>query len=715
MRLDITEYVKGCAECQRHKVNTRPTKAPLQPIYPKLEAAPFETVALDFIVKLPVSQGYDSILTITDQGCTKAAIFIPCNEDITAEETAVLYIKHVFAHFGLPTKIISDRDPRFMSKFIQAACKVTGINHAPSTAYHPRTDGQSERSNQWLEMAIRFITDQKQKNWAPYLPIAQFAHNNWPSDTTRKSPFFLLMGFNPRADWIHATSPIPRVTLRLEQLKEARVQARNAMIKAQQSWVKHRDTPKYKEGDQVWLEGKNLRINQPTAKLAPRRHGPFKIVQVMSAVNYRLELPTQWSIHPVFHIDLLTPYKETIMHGPNFTRPTPELIDGEEEYTVEKILDSRHFGRRRHLQYLVKWEGYPDADNMWVDKDDVFADDKVREFKASNPDSATHIRNTFVAKSSHSPTSTLSHLLHQHARSYMSSDGHDDLAAEYPAGAVADSPIPLSQEFPINTPVRIPQPIPIVDFTTLQPLSGTAPTFVPRPVSATSSSSDVAAMFRQLRVHTPAPLTPDGQRAAEQAAETFAISFTPAPGRGDQAGTRVESGAASGPETPLGATATTTSRRRADSDGSATSYDLRQCARCGEQNQYCHGHTPYIPNASLDLPPRVPLRASIQPDGVARVNLNRMQATALAANLLDALEDHQNATPVSPVHDYREEFARVVAESLGISTATAAEGLGLRTRRGRRGGQGRGNRSHAIPDNERPRHAQPTNQHQDAR
>jgi hypothetical protein len=319
MQIDITKYVKGCADCQRHKVNTRPTKAPLQPIYPKLETTPFETVALDFIVKLPVSQGFDSILTITDQGCTKAAIFIPCNEDIMAEETAALYIKHVFAHFGLPTKVISDQDPRFMSKFIQAACKVTGVKHAPSTAYHPRTDGQSERSNQWLETAIQFITDQKQKNWAPYLPIAQFAHNNWPSDTTRKSPFFLLMGFNPHADWIHATSPIPKVTLRLEQLKEARIQARDAMIKAQQSWVKHRHTPKYKEGDLVWLEGKNLRVNQPTAKLAPRRHGPFKITQVMSAVNYCLELPTQWSIHPVFHIDLLTPYKETIMHGPNFT------------------------------------------------------------------------------------------------------------------------------------------------------------------------------------------------------------------------------------------------------------------------------------------------------------------------------------------------------------------------------------------------------------
>jgi hypothetical protein len=319
------------------------------------------------------------------------------------------------------------------------------------------------------------------------------------------------MGFNPRADWIHATSPIPKVTLRLEQLKEARIQAREAMIKAQQSWVKHRDTPKYKEGDQVWLEGKNLRINQPTAKLAPRRHGPFKITQVMSAVNYRLELPTQWSIHPVFHIDLLTPYKETIMHGPNFTRPTPELIDGEEEYSVEKILDSQNFGRRRRLQYLVKWEGYPDAENMWVDKDDVFADDKVQEFKASNPDAITHIRGASTAKSSHSPLPTRSQHLYQHALSYMSSDGNHDLAEEYTAGAIADSPIPLSQEFPIDTPVRIPQPIPIVDFTTLQPVSATSSAFVPRPVSATSSASDVAAMFRQLRVHTPAPLTPDGQ------------------------------------------------------------------------------------------------------------------------------------------------------------------------------------------------------------
>jgi hypothetical protein len=300
------------------------------------------------------------------------------------------------------------------------------------------------------------------------------------------------------------------------------------MIKAQQSWVKHRDTPKYKEGDLVWLEGKNLCINQPTAKLVPRHHGPFKVTQVMSAVNYRLELPTQWSIHPVFHINLLTPYHKTIMHSPNFTQPAPELINGEEEYSVEKILDSRWFGRRQRLQYLVKWEGYPESDNMWIDKDDVFAEDKVREFKASNPEAETHIRSSLSAKSLYPSVPTLSHLLQQYALSYMSSDGNDELTFEYPAGAIADSPIPFSQENPINTPVTIHSPVPIVDFTTLQPLNTTAPMFISRPVTASSSASDVAAMFRQLRVHTPTPLTPDRQHTANQANEMFAVLFTPA-------------------------------------------------------------------------------------------------------------------------------------------------------------------------------------------
>ncbi len=164
------------------------------------------------------------------------------------------------------------------------------------------------------------------------------------------------------------------------------------MIKAQKSWVKHKDTPKHQEGDLVWLEGRHLRTNQPTAKLAPKRHGPFPIVQVMSPVNYRLKLPTQWSIHDVFHIDLLTPYRETDIHGSNYSRPLPDLINNEEEYEVEKILDIRRFGRGRKKQYLIKWKGYPDSDNEWVDHKDVHAPEAIREFESSKAALEGHIR-----------------------------------------------------------------------------------------------------------------------------------------------------------------------------------------------------------------------------------------------------------------------------------------------------------------------------------
>jgi hypothetical protein len=219
-------------------------------------------------------------------------------------------------------------------------------------------------------------------------------------------------------------------------------------------------------------------------------------------------------------------------------------------------------------------------------------------------------------------------------------------------------------------------------------------------------------MFRQLRVHTPAPLTPNGQHVADQAGDTFAISFTPAERRGGQAGAGLESGAAAGSEAALGAATTTTDPSWTDPYDSSADDDIRRCARCGEQQEYCHGHTPIVPNASLDLPtnpPRISLSGSVPPNGVARFTLSRTEATALAARLTTSLgQNDQDPAPVPPVRDYREEFAQVVAESLGISAATAAEGLGLRSRRGRRGGQGRGNRSQPISDTERPSHTRPT-------
>ena len=597
---------------------------------PKPEATPFDTVAIDFITKLPESQGYNSILTITDHNCTKAAIFIPCNEEINAEETAALYIKHVFIHFGLPSKIISDRDPRFASKFTRELCKIVGIEQNISTAYHPQTDRQSERTNQWLETFLCFVTDYRQHDWALHLPMAQFVHNNWPSDTTRKSPFFLRMGYDPCADWHNTTSPLPQVTLCLEQLKEAQDNAQALMIKAQWSWVKHKDTPKYKEGDLVWLEGRNLRLSQPTPKLAPRRHGPFKVVQVMSPVNYHLELPMQWSIHPVFHIDLLTPYHETITHGPNYQCPPPDLVDNEEEYKVKKILDSWQFGRCKHLQYLVKWKGYPDSDNMWVDKDDIFADDKVWKFKALNPNARTHIRCLWkdgIPQFSLAPSSSPSSSYLPLHTTHMSDNGSD--AAYEPRLSALKSP-------PTEAGLQSPRP------------------------TGVTNASEIAAAFSRMSLGPPPVPTiksdkPQGlvtlqvpQHAVTWNVDSSSMATRTAVVRTDPAG-RMEQG-------PSGT--------RHDSDQSDYKPDLRPCPRgCGPM-EYCHGHkspspTP-IPAPQTPLPIRPP---TTQQQGVASFQLNGEDATVLATQLLCAFgEDHEDAIEVPPAYP----VAEAPAQGMGV-------------------------------------------------
>src|SRR5580704_2808125 len=145
-----------------------------------------------------------------------------------------------------------------------------------STAFHPRTDGQSERTNQSLEQYLRFYVDSNQSNWAQLLSLAEFAHNSWRNESTNQSPFDLIMGYQPRAEWTAVRSPIPQVTLRLDQIREAREKARAAMIKAQQGWERRKRTaPTYREGDQVWLDGRNIKTYHPAAKLAPKQHGPF--------------------------------------------------------------------------------------------------------------------------------------------------------------------------------------------------------------------------------------------------------------------------------------------------------------------------------------------------------------------------------------------------------------------------------------------------------
>jgi hypothetical protein len=133
-------------------------------------------------------------------------------------------------------------------------------------------------------------------------------------------------------------------------------------------------------GQHVWLEGKNLPLSHRTIKLSPKRYSPFAITKLISPVASQLNLPTSWNIHPVFHNSLLTPFVETSAHSPNFMRPPPDLIEGEAEYEVEAIRNHHYFGKNKKLQYLLKWKGYPEADNTWEFTDQLNAPDLLRPY-----------------------------------------------------------------------------------------------------------------------------------------------------------------------------------------------------------------------------------------------------------------------------------------------------------------------------------------------
>jgi hypothetical protein len=289
----VTKYVQGCAICQSTKSGTTCPKIPIMPITVKEQAPLFATIALDLIMDLPLSQGYDSILTIIDHDCSKAAMFLPCLKTITGEGIAHLYVQHVFPHFGVPRKVISDQDPRFTGKFMQELCKQLCIEQNISSAYHPQTDGQSERTNQWLEQYLHVYGNFQQDNWASLLPLAQFMHNAWPSEVTKMTPFNLLMGHTPNVWQTKTTSTLPDLAWCKEWLLVTRDCTQEAIKKAQKMVMKcnvkqkgQRAYKPYKEGDLVWLDGKNLHTSHPTQKLAPRRYGPFKVVDVINPVSF---------------------------------------------------------------------------------------------------------------------------------------------------------------------------------------------------------------------------------------------------------------------------------------------------------------------------------------------------------------------------------------------------------------------------------------------
>jgi transposase InsO family protein len=386
---DVRKYVEGCETCQRTKPRHSRPAAPLHPH--EIPTRPWEIISLDLIGPLPESAGHNAILVIVDR-FSKMIKVIPSQLEITSSGVARVLRDHVFRHHGLPHKVISDRGSNFVSAFMKEFYSQLGITGNPSTAYHPQTDGQTERLNQEVEHYLRVFTNYHQSDWAEWAALAEFAYNDKVQASTKHSPFYLNYGFHP---WKGSS---PRREGRVEaakdfadRMKETRVEAEAALRKAaedmKRAYDRHRNpSPNFKVGDRVWLEATHITSDRPTKKLDDKRYGPFVILSKHGESAYKLRLPTTWkTIYPIFNECVLSSYSP-----PKFpsqikpSPPPPDLIEGFEEQEIEEILDSRL--RRGHLEYLVHWKGFPREEREWKTARELdHAKDVVADFHRLHP------------------------------------------------------------------------------------------------------------------------------------------------------------------------------------------------------------------------------------------------------------------------------------------------------------------------------------------
>jgi len=362
MLQDIRRFIRNCDICNRNKAWRERRYGFLKPL--PVPNQIWSELSIDFITDLPISDGCTYIMVVTDR-LSKSVVFEPC-PDITIKTVVEKFLRLIYRNHGLPKAIVSDRGAQFISLFWSRLCDQLGITRRLSTAYHPETDGSTERMNQTLEAYLRTYINYEQDNWANLLYIAELAINNRDAASTGISPFFLTHGYyiNPiEIDQLSdsdRTSPILDADRMLKQLKEAREYAEVAIIASQQEQEKNtniyrQQAPAYKIGDKVWLNLSNIRTKRANKKL-DWKNGKFTVIEVIGSHNYRLNTPP--GIHNVFHTRLLKPAATDPLDSQVTDDIQPEAIeiDGDQEWEIEEIQKQRT--KRKKKELLVKWKGY---------------------------------------------------------------------------------------------------------------------------------------------------------------------------------------------------------------------------------------------------------------------------------------------------------------------------------------------------------------------
>jgi len=311
----IIEFVKSYPECQLNKTARHQPYRLVSPL--ELPYVPWQSIAMDFVTELPVSEGCDQLCVVIDH-FTKMAHFLPLPQNgKTAADLAVIFAREVWKFHSIPTDIVLDRDSRFTWEAWQELLKILRIRPRMSTAFHPQTDGQTERLNQTIEAYLRAFISHEQNDWVRLLPMAEFAYNNSVTMGHGITPFYANYGFHPRSmnPPEEEDEPInPASKAYGHWMTTIHDEARKGLEAAQERMRRYTDPgrkppPAYQVGDLVMLSGRNIKTRCPSKKMDHKNHGPFQVEKIIKPLAVRLTLPQKWKIHDVFHVSLLEPYR----------------------------------------------------------------------------------------------------------------------------------------------------------------------------------------------------------------------------------------------------------------------------------------------------------------------------------------------------------------------------------------------------------------------